>query len=643
MASNITVNRSTRNPILKAKSELLWEAEAVFNPSVLQDNNQFYMAYRALSLSQNYGDQALNLSTIGLTISPDGKEFNSGAHQQFIIPSEDFDHFGCEDPRLTKIEEEYFICYTGLSAWPPSADSIKVAVAISDDLKNIKEKHLVTPFNAKAMALFPEKINGQYVAVLTVNTDQPPSTIAIAKFDRREQIWDPIFWQQWYAHLEEHQLYLPRFNTDHVEVGAVPVKTEAGWVLIYSHIQNYFQPKKRIFGIEAALLDLTDPQKIIGHTNSPILQPQKDYELKGMIKNVIFPSGATIVGDEFKIYYGAADTVGAEASVKLGFFLSLLKNTSSKEVLKFHKYPHNPILSPRDNESWQAQAVFNSGALYENGKFYLFFRAMSWDNTSTIGCATSQDGFNFTQLGHDPVYAPRMPFESKIRPNAFSGCEDPRLTKFADRIYMFYTAYNGKSPPRVALSSIKESDFLTHNWLWTEPILISNPGINNKNACLFPEKINDHFVILHRCAGRDIAIDFIDEISDLKAEDFLEKEGSFNPRPNSWDSVKIGVAGPPIKTEKGWLLIYHGVSRFDKNYRLGYMILDLNDPFHVLYRSEYPILEPQYEFEKKGIVDNVVFSCGAVEKNGLIYLYYGGADRVMCVATMATKKLLSVI
>lgn len=643
MAINLSVERSTHNPILKPKTDLLWEAEAAFNPSVLQDNNQFYMAYRALSLSQNYGDQVLNLSTIGLTVSPDGQEFNSGAHQQFIIPSEDFDHFGCEDPRLTKIEDEYFVCYTGLSAWPPNAESIKVAVAISDDLKTIKEKHLVTPFNAKAMALFSEKINGQYVAVLTVNTDRPPSTVAIAKFDHREQIWDPTFWQEWYAHLNEHQLYLPRFNTDHVEVGAVPVKTEAGWILIYSHIQNYFEPEKRIFGIEAALLDLNDPQQIIGQTEKPLLIPQENYELEGVIKQVIFPSGASIAGDEFKIYYGAADTVGAEASVKLELFLSLLKNSDHQGAVKFHKYRHNPILTPREDESWQAQAVFNSGALYEGGQFYLFFRAMSWDNTSTIGGAISDDGFNFTQLSHDPIYAPRMAFESKIRPNAFSGCEDPRLTKFGNRIYMFYTAYDGEKPPQVALTSISESDFLAHNWLWTEPILISNPIIDNKNACLFPEKINGRFVVLHRTAGHDIAIDFINEISDLKADAFLEKEGALSPRPDSWDSAKIGIAGPPIKTNKGWLLIYHGVSRFDKNYRLGYMMLDLNDPFHVLYRSKYPILEPQYDFEKKGIVDNVVFSCGAVEKDGLIYLYYGGADKVMCVATLATEKLLAAI
>lgn len=643
MATNITVTRSSHNPLLKPDPELLWEVAATFNPSVLIENNQYHMAYRALSAQQNYKGQDLNLSTIGLAASTDGINFNSSPHQQFIIPSEDFDRYGCEDPRLTKIDDEYFTFYTGLSDWPPSAESIKVAVAISDDLKTIKEKHLVTPFNAKAMALFPEKINDQYVAILTVNTDKPPAHIAIARFDRKEQIWDPNFWRNWYLNLEKHILFLPRFNTDHVEVGAVPVKTSNGWVLIYSHIQNYLQPEKRIFGIEAALLDLTDPQKIIGRTSKPLLQPALEYELEGMIENVIFPSGAAIVNDEFRIYYGAADTVSAQASVKLDVFLSLLKNSATKGVLKFHKFRDNPILSPIENQPWQAQAVFNSAALYENDQFYLLFRAMSWDHTSTIGCAVSHDGFNFDQLTHDPIYVPRMEFENKSRPEAFSGCEDPRLTKFGDRIYMFYTAYDGQRPPRVALTSIKKSDFLAHNWLWEKPILISSSQIDNKNACLFPDKINDKFVILHRTAGYEIAIDFISELSDFKKDSLLEKEAAISPRPDSWDSAKIGIAGPPIKTEKGWLLIYHGVSKFDRNYRLGYMILDLNDPFHVLYRTEYPILEPQMEFEKKGIVDNVVFSCGAVEKDGLVYLYYGGADKVMCVATMEMKKLLEVI
>lgn len=639
--------RSPNNPILTGNQSLLWKAAAAFNPSVLIENDQYWMAYRAISAEQSYHNRKLQLSTVALTKSSDGKNFNQSLHQQFITPSEYFDYYGCEDPRLTKIDDQYFTFYTGISAWPPGPESIKVAVALSDDLEEVQEKHLVTPFNAKAMALFPEKINGQYVAILTVNTDKPPARIAIAKFDTKEQIWDANFWRHWYANLDEHCLYIPRINTDHVEVGAVPVKTEAGWVLIYSHIQNYMNPEQRIFGIEALLLDSENPQKIVGRTLEPLLEPEDHYELNGMIKNVIFPSGAAVVGNQFKIYYGAADTVGAEASLDLVPFLEHLKNSAVKEIFKLNKFRNNPIMTPQQDQPWQAQAVFNTAALHLDDKFYLLYRAMSDDNTSTIGLAISDDGFNFSSL-KQPVYVPRMDFETKTSPNGFSGCEDPRVTKYEDKIYMLYTAYDGKTPPKVALTFIDEANFLAGNWLWSEPVILSDPNTDNKNSCLLPDKINGQFVIMHRVSGHDIAIDHIEDPSFVQAhcltDDYLlEKEAAIKPREDAWDSAKIGIAGPPLKTEKGWLLIYHGVSKFDKNYRLGYMILDINDPAKVLYRTPYPILEPQFEFEKKGIVDNVVFSCGAVEKDGLIYVYYGGADKVIAVATIEKDKLLSVI
>lgn len=645
MQNSIVAKRSQNNPIIAPNTELLWQQQATFNPSVLADAGKFAFTYRALSAQQTIGQHALDLSTVGIAYGSSPDSVDQHSHRQLITPSELFDRFGCEDPRLTKVDDEYFIFYTALSGWPPNKSNIKVAVACTDDLTHIKEKHLVTPFNAKAMVLFPEKINGQYVALLTVNTDTPPAHIAIARFDHKEQMWSRDFWNNWYKNLDQHILNVPRFNTDHVEVGAVPVKTDSGWVLIYSHIQNYFAEDKRIFGIEALLLDHENPQRIVGRTSEPLLVPQESYELEGMIKNVIFPSGAVMHEDEFYIYYGAADTTSAVASCKTGLLLSLLEHTDDQvEVQKFYKHPHNPIISPKEERVWQAQAVFNSAAVVVDDVFYLLYRAMSWDNTSTIGCATSTDGLHFSDNLMDPIYVPRMEFEQKTAPNGFSGCEDPRITKFGDRYYMFYTAYNGKNPPQVALTSIAHDDFTARRWLWDTPILISDPGIDNKNACLFSEKVDDKFVILHRTAGRDIAIDFVSSLTDLQDQGgWLEKEAAFKPRDGWWDSAKIGIAGPPLLTEAGWLLIYHGVSESDKNYRLGYMILDREDPFNVLYRTKYPILEPQYQFEKEGIVPNVVFSCGAVEKDGTVYLYYGGADRVMCVATYELEKLLAAV
>ncbi|MBU0978438.1 MAG: hypothetical protein ABIJ33_01890 [Patescibacteria group bacterium] len=640
MTSKIIAQRCPENPLLSPDPHSPWEGRAVYNASVVKDETGYSFVYRAESILQDYANQQLHLSTIGVAQSLDGQKITH--RRQLIIPEKPWEKFGCEDPRVTKIENQYVILYTALSAYPPDAQSIKVAVALSSDLKTIKEKHLVTPFNAKAAVLFPEKIGGQYIVIMTVDTDQPPAKIALARLDNLAQLWDQKFWYRWYHQIEKHQLKITRFNTDQIEVGAAPVKTKNGWVLVYAHIQNYNQPDHKIFGIEAVLLDIKDPQKIVGRTEQPFLTPDLEYEQRGVVPNVIFPSGAIATEDALMVYYGAADTTVCLARLKLNPFLSYMKQTPYRDILKLVRYHKNPVLEPVKTEAWRAQAVFNSAAIFEAGQVHLLYRAMSLDNTSTIGWAASQNGFDFPEESHEPVYVPRIDHELKKSANLFSGCEDPRVTKLGDRFYMFYTAYDGWRPPQVALTSIKVEDFLAKNWIWTEPILISDPEIDNKNACLFPEKINGKYVILHRVAGQEIAIDLLDDLK-FKKQTWLEKEGSISPRPGFWDSAKIGIAGPPLKTSKGWLLIYHGVSDRDKNYRLGYVILDLADPFKILYRSPFPMLEPVKEYEKIGIVNNVVFSCGAVEKDGQLFVYYGGADKVIGVATASMDEVVGVI
>jgi len=114
------------------------------------------------------------------------------------------------------------------------------------------------------------------------------------------------------------------------------------------------------------------------------------------------------------------------------------------------------------------------------------------------------------------------------------------------------------------------------------------------------------------------------------------------PRPNSWDSTRIGAAGPPMKTEHGWLFTYHGYD--DKHrYCLGAALLDVKNPSRVIARLRDPILEPEENWEINGDVPNVVFSCGAVEVNNIYYVYYGGADRVIAVATIPTVELLNLL
>jgi predicted GH43/DUF377 family glycosyl hydrolase len=112
------------------------------------------------------------------------------------------------------------------------------------------------------------------------------------------------------------------------------------------------------------------------------------------------------------------------------------------------------------------------------------------------------------------------------------------------------------------------------------------------------------------------------------------------PRKGMWDSEKVGITAPPIKTKKGWLLLYHGVSSNHHTYRVGLALLDLKNPLDVIARASQPIFQPETSYEKMGVVSNVVFPCGTTVRKGKLFVYYGGADDVVGVATVPLKKLL---
>ena len=177
----MNVERSKENPILSPDGNRDWESVATFNPSVASDGRVTHIVYRAVSPAQKIGDDTLELSTIGHAVSNDGATFTD--REQLIKPEHNWEKFGCEDPRITKFGDRYFIFYTALSRYPFSADGIKIGVAVTKDFKTL-EKHPVTPFNSKAMALFPELIDGKMAAILTVHTDSPPSKICLALFDK---------------------------------------------------------------------------------------------------------------------------------------------------------------------------------------------------------------------------------------------------------------------------------------------------------------------------------------------------------------------------------------------------------------------------------------------------------------------------
>jgi predicted GH43/DUF377 family glycosyl hydrolase len=317
-------------------------------------------------------------------------------------------------------------------------------------------------------------------------------------------------------------------------------------------------------------------------------------------------------------------------------------------VLK--RFEGNPILRPETTHWWESKAVFNPAAIYEGGKVHILYRALGDTDTSVIGYASSTDGFHIDERLDRPVYVPREPFEgvSAVRQaevelsdnfksgGSFAGgCEDPRLTRIDDRIYLTYVAYDGFSSPRIALSSIDVNDFLNKNWKWKKPVLISRPDIVDKNACILPEKINGKYVIFHRIFP-EILIDFVDDLDFDGEGRWLE--GQFKipimESASSWDSRKVAAGPPPMRTKDGWLFIYHAIDDKDEfRYKIGAMLLDINYPPKVLARTAHPILEPLARYENEGLKTGVVYPCGAVILEDRLFVYYGGADMVVCVAT----------
>lgn len=330
------------------------------------------------------------------------------------------------------------------------------------------------------------------------------------------------------------------------------------------------------------------------------------------------------------------------------------KIVPKKGVPRLHlsRSKKNPIIEPEEKLYWESKASFNPSAIYHDGKVHVIYRAIGDSDISVMGYAESKDGLFFNKDSKKLAYFSKSRQVTKRDPavkivNYSSGggwgggCEDPRLTLIGDRVYMIYTAFDGWGSLRLALTSISLDDFVAHRFHWKEPVLISPPNEINKNWVLFPEKIKGKYAIMHSFAPK-ILIDYFDNLNELDGKKFIK---SNNTRPvdktRTWDSWFRGVGPSPIKTEHGWLVIYHAMDyKNPDRYRIGAMILDLKDPTKVIYRSKEPILEPEEWYENEGYKRGVIYSCGAIVKDGKLFVYYGGADKVSCVATADLDKFL---
>ncbi|KON31142.1 hypothetical protein AC482_01840 [miscellaneous Crenarchaeota group-15 archaeon DG-45] len=292
------------------------------------------------------------------------------------------------------------------------------------------------------------------------------------------------------------------------------------------------------------------------------------------------------------------------------------------------RYQGNPILKPIADHAWESRMVFNAAAVYLDKRVHILYRAIGEDNVSRIGYASSSDGYHIEERLPYPILEPADSYERY-------GCEDPRLTPLDGRCIMTYTALRGRvrSVFQIAMTFISEDDLVRKRWNWGERWL-PFPGICNKDAVVFPRRINGRYVMYHRIEPH-VCIAYSDDLRrwyDIKAV--------MEPRMENWDCLKIGAAGPPIEVEEGWLFIYHGVD-FERFYRLGVALIDRRNPETVLGRSEVPILEPVEDYERFGKVPNVVFSCASVKLDDQLIIYYGAADTVLCAAAFNLDELLS--
>jgi predicted GH43/DUF377 family glycosyl hydrolase len=292
------------------------------------------------------------------------------------------------------------------------------------------------------------------------------------------------------------------------------------------------------------------------------------------------------------------------------------------------RFQGNPILEPIPTNAWESRRVFNAATFRTSGRIHILYRAIGDDSISRIGYAATSDGCHIDERLSLPAFEPANNAEK-------DGCEDPRLTLLDNTLIMTYTAlheFDQQSLYQISLTSIALDDFLGKKWDWKDRRL-AFPGIRNKDAVIFPRRIEGKIVMLHRLEP-DVCIAYSDDL-----RRWYDIKSIMTPRAGHWDNWKVGAAGTPIELNEGWLFIYHGVN-FERTYCLGAALLDKNNPEIVLHRADEPILAPIEPYERFGKVPDVVFSCGNVLMDNEVLVYYGGADSVLCAATFDLGELL---
>lgn len=326
--------------------------------------------------------------------------------------------------------------------------------------------------------------------------------------------------------------------------------------------------------------------------------------------------------------------------------------------MKLKRFDGNPILTPHPRHPWEDLAVFNPAAWYDEapGEVLLLYRTAESgpEYKCWFGLAKSRDGFHFERVSDQPCLSPSI--------EGYDGAtiQDPRITKMGEWFYVTYacrhfpfgqfwvpggrdqflkTDMPPEAPRYLRLNATLTALAMTRDFKsWIRAGVLTDPTLDDRDVILFPEKIGGKFWMMHRPLewvgpefGTEQACAWIKCADDLLA--FPQAPSRLLIRQRfRWETYKLGINTPPIKTPYGWFTLYHAVGA-DKFYRLGALLLDLKDPAKVLHRTPDWLMEPEADYEIEGFYRGVCFPCGAIVKDGTLFIYYGASDKYCAVAT----------
>ncbi len=328
--------------VILKKTKLSFENDSVLNPAIMQDGNTIHMLYRAVRTG--------NYSTVGYCRLDGPMNVVERHETPLIIPFTTEESKGVEDPRIVQIEGTYYITYTAY-------DGVNAlgALITSTDLKHFKREGIITPMFAfdefkvlaecnnkvnpkyfrhgrhfdpnnkiylwdKDVIFFPRKINGKFAFLHRIKPG-----IQVAMYDKIEDL-NKEYWSNYFLHFNDNVIIDPidvKHESSYIGGGCPPIETDDGWLMIYHGV--YDTSNGYVYTAAVALLDIDDPRKVIARLPYPLFEPKEDYELNGVVNNVVFPTGTALFDDKIYIYYGAADKVIACASVSLKELLKELQ------------------------------------------------------------------------------------------------------------------------------------------------------------------------------------------------------------------------------------------------------------------------------------------------------------------------------